>query len=155
MIRQFKPKNFVEIGCGQSTLVAQFAFEDCAKDDPAYRCRHVCFEPFENPWLDSLGIQIRRERIERSELALFRGLDANDVVFIDSSHALRPMGDVEFEYLHMLPVLRPGVIVHAHDIFSPRDYPGNGWRSIAVCGQNNTCWRHFYRSIQNSRRCAR
>jgi hypothetical protein len=35
MIRQFKPKNFVEIGCGQSTLVAQFAFEDCAKDDPA------------------------------------------------------------------------------------------------------------------------
>lgn len=123
MIRQFKPKNFVEIGCGQSTLVAQFAFEDCAKDDPAYRCRHVCFEPFENPWLDSLGIQIRRERIERSELALFRELDANDVVFIDSSHALRPMGDVEFEYLHMLPVLRPGVIVHAHDIFSPRDYP--------------------------------
>lgn len=44
-------------------------------------------------------------------------------MFIDSSHALRPMGDVEFEYLHMLPVLRPGVIVRAHDIFSPRDYP--------------------------------
>jgi hypothetical protein len=26
------------------------------------------------------------------------------------------------EYLSILPTLRPGVIVHVHDIFSPRDY---------------------------------
>ena len=28
-----------------------------------------------------------------------------DIVFIDSSHVLRPMGDVEFEFLHILPIL--------------------------------------------------
>ena len=28
-----------------------------------------------------------------------------------------------FEYLHLLPSLRPGVIVQVHDIFSPADYP--------------------------------
>jgi hypothetical protein len=33
------------------------------------------------------------------------------------------MGDVEFEFLHILPQLPAGVLIHVHDIFSPRDYP--------------------------------
>ena len=36
---------------------------------------------------------------------------------------IKPQGDVLFEYLELLPVLNKGVIVHIHDIFSPRDYP--------------------------------
>ena len=28
------------------------------------------------------------------------------------------------EYLEILPLLKPGVLVHIHDIFTPRDYPG-------------------------------
>jgi hypothetical protein len=50
-------------------------------------------------------------------------LEANDILFIDSSHVLRPQGDVLFEFLEILPVLKQGVIVHIHDIFSPQDYP--------------------------------
>ena len=123
MIRIAKPKSIIEIGCGQSTLVACLAIEDLIKEDPEYSCRQICFEPFENPWLSELGIEIRRERIERSDLHTFRELSPNDLVFIDSSHVQRPMGDVEFEFLHILPVLPEGVIVHVHDIFSPRDYP--------------------------------
>jgi hypothetical protein len=123
MIRHFKPRRIVEIGCGQSTLVAHFAIADAMRDDPAYRCRQLCFEPFENPWLDDLGVEVVRQPIERADLAVFRSLSAGDIVFIDSSHVLRTMGDVEFEYLHILPILPPGVIVHVHDIFSPRDYP--------------------------------
>jgi Methyltransferase domain len=123
MIRHFKPRRIVEIGCGQSTLVAKFAIADAAAEDPQYQCRQTCYEPFENPWLDELGVEIRRERIERSDPALFWSLASGDIVFIDSSHTQRPMGDVEFEFLHILPSLPPGVIVHVHDIFSPRDYP--------------------------------
>jgi hypothetical protein len=123
MIRHFKPRWIVEIGCGQSTLVAQFAIADATAADPHYRCRHVCYEPFENPWLEDLGIEVRREKIEHADLALFRSLSAGDIVFIDSSHTQRPMGDVEFEFLHILPSLAKGVIIHVHDIFSPRDYP--------------------------------
>jgi hypothetical protein len=123
MIRHFKPRRIVEIGSGQSTLVAKFAIADAAAADPQYQCRQICYEPFENPWLEELGVEIRRERIERSDPALFWSLDAGDIVFIDSSHTQRPMGDVEFEFLHILPSLPPGVIVHVHDIFSPRDYP--------------------------------
>jgi hypothetical protein len=123
MIRHEKPRRIVEIGCGQSTLVARFAIEDAMAEDPQYRCRQICFEPFENPWLDDLGIEIHRKPIEHADLDVFRSLSAGDIVFIDSSHALRPMGDVEFEFLHILPILPKGVIVHVHDIFSPRDYP--------------------------------
>jgi hypothetical protein len=36
---------------------------------------------------------------------------------------IRPQGDVLFEYLALLPSLNPGVYIHIHDIFSPRDYP--------------------------------
>jgi hypothetical protein len=123
MIRHFKPRRLIEIGCGQSTLVAHFAIADAMREDAEYRCRHICYEPFENPWLSDLGVELKRERIEAADLTLFRSLEAGDIVFIDSSHVLRPMGDVEFEFLHILPILPAGVVVHVHDIFSPRDYP--------------------------------
>ena len=51
-------------------------------------------------------------------------MSKNDILFIDSSHVIRPNGDVLFEYLTLLPTLNPGVIVHIHDIFSPANYPG-------------------------------
>jgi len=43
-------------------------------------------------------------------------------LFIDSSHIIRPQGDVLFEYLEILPILNAGVFVHIHDIFTPKDY---------------------------------
>ena len=35
---------------------------------------------------------------------------------------LRLGSDVQHEFLEILPRLRPGVLVHVHDIFSPRNY---------------------------------
>ena len=49
-------------------------------------------------------------------------LDRNDILFIDSSHVIRPQGDVLFAYLELLGSLKSGVIIHIHDIFTPRDY---------------------------------
>jgi len=43
-------------------------------------------------------------------------------LFIDSSHVIRPNGDILYEYLQILPQLQSGVYVQVHDIFSPRDY---------------------------------
>ena len=129
MIRHFKPRTIVEVGCGQSTVVAHFAIEDLKAQDSRYSCRQICYEPYENPWLEDLGVEVKREVIEKSDLTLFRSLSPGDIVFIDSSHALRPMGDVEFEFLHILPNLPKGVIVQVHDIFSPRDYPAQ-WLNV-------------------------
>ena len=44
-------------------------------------------------------------------------------MFIDTSHVIRIGGDVNYIFLEVLPRLKPGVIVHIHDIFFPFDYP--------------------------------
>jgi predicted O-methyltransferase YrrM len=122
LIRSKKPKRIYEVGCGNSTLIAAKALRRNRMEDPAYSCEHICIEPYEAPWLDELGIRVIRQKVEKLDVSFFSELDHNDILFIDSSHVIRPQGDVVFEYLELLPTLRPGVIVHVHDIFSPRDY---------------------------------
>ena len=46
-----------------------------------------------------------------------------DILMIDSSHVATAGSDVCFEFLEILPRLKPGVWVHVHDIFYPTDYP--------------------------------
>jgi hypothetical protein len=123
VIRLFKPKRIFEIGSGQSTLLAVSAVQANLRDDPDYACEHICIEPYEAPWLEELNVKVIREPVERTDKLLFRQLEKNDILFIDSSHMIRPQGDVLFEYLEILPILKPGVLVHIHDIFTPKDYP--------------------------------
>ena len=123
ILRALKPKRVIEIGSGGSTLVAIKALGRNREENAAYSCDHVCIEPFEAAWLDKTRVRVIRQRAEEADPNLFCSLDAGDILFIDSSHMIRPQGEVLFEYLELLPTLRPGVIVHVHDIFSPRDYP--------------------------------
>lgn len=122
MIRLFKPKRIFEIGCGQSTLLATNAVATNRSEDASYRCEHVCIEPYEVGWLDQLDVTVVREPVELIDKAFFGRLETNDILFIDSSHMIRPQGDVLFEYFEILPILKPGVLIHVHDIFSPKDY---------------------------------
>lgn len=123
VIRSRKPKRIFEIGSGYSTLIARRAVRKNREETRGYECRHLCIEPFEAKWLEHLGVSVLRKRVEEVGLELFQELQADDLLFIDSSHMIRPQGDVLCEYLDILPSLRPGVIAHVHDVFSPRDYP--------------------------------
>jgi len=123
LIRLKKPSRIFEIGSGNSTLMAVKAIKRNQEENSAYKCDHICIEPYEMPWLEKTGVTVIRERVENMDKALFLELSENDILFIDSSHMIRPQGDVLFEYLELLPILASGVIVHIHDIFSPRDYP--------------------------------
>jgi hypothetical protein len=123
LIRHIKPRRIFEIGSGNSTLVAIEAVRRNMEDNGAYSCKHVCIEPFEASWLERTGVIVVRKQVERLPLEFFNELQRDDVLFIDSSHVIRPHGDVTFEYLTLLPALSSGVIVHVHDIFSPRNYP--------------------------------
>ncbi len=122
VIRHFKPRRIIEIGCGYSTLMARAALRKNAGEDSSYRCDQCCVEPYENAWLEELGVRVERRPVEALPPQLFEQLDRHDLLFIDSSHMIRPQGDVLYEILTVLPRLRPGVIVHVHDIFSPHDY---------------------------------
>ena len=122
IIRIKKPKLIIEIGAGHSTKIAARAIEK-NNEEGAQKCRHICIEPFEMPWLDDMNVDVIREKVEDVDISLFSELQEDDLLFIDSSHIIRPMGDVVREYLQILPTLNHGVIVHVHDIFTPRNYP--------------------------------
>ena len=122
MVRHFKPKKIIEIGSGYSTLMAKSAVEKNKEENPGIETETICIEPYEMPWLEKTGAQVLRKKVEEIEPSFFQTLGAGDFLFIDSSHMVRPQGDVLFEILEILPMLRQGVFIHIHDIFSPKDY---------------------------------
>lgn len=122
MIRHFKPKRIIEIGSGHSTLMARKAIEMNKKIITSYECDHICIEPYENKWLNNIAVSVERIQVEELNVSYFEKLSENDILFIDSSHIIRPQGDVLYEYLEILPTLKKGVIIHIHDIFTPKDY---------------------------------
>jgi len=121
-VRSSRPRRIVEVGCGNSTLLIHAALTANRADDPSYSCEHVCIEPYEQPWLERLNVRVLRQRVEHTSFDTFEALGPGDFLFIDSSHVIRPCGDVLFQVLEVLPRLRSGVYVHFHDIFSPRHY---------------------------------
>lgn len=138
MIRHFKPNRIIEIGSGNSTLMVRNAITNNKIDNSNYTCHHVCIEPYERPWLEKTGVELIREKVECIDKSFFQKLESNDILFIDSSHIIRPQGDVLFEYLELLPTLKSGVLIQMHDIFTPKDYP-NDW----VC-KNHLLWNEQY-----------
>ena len=121
MIRLLKPKKFVEIGSGSSTRIAYQALKK-NKEEHNAKCEHICIEPYEMPWLEEIGVKVIRKLAEDCDPSIFSSLEENDILFIDSSHIIRPQGDVLKEYLEIVPNLKKGVYIHVHDIFTPRDY---------------------------------
>jgi predicted O-methyltransferase YrrM len=119
VIRHFRPARIIEIGSGYSSRLATRAICDgelatkliCVDPSPRVEIRRCAHEFIQSPVED----------LSASELA--ERLDANDLLFIDSSHVITTGGDVPYLYLQVLPRLRPGVLVHAHDIFLPFEYP--------------------------------
>jgi len=121
IVRYFKPNRIIEVGCGNSTLILQHAISR-NKSERNIECNHICIEPFHYEHLAEMNVEFLKSRIEDVDIEYFKSLQKNDILFIDSSHIIRPQGDVLLEYLEILPILNSGVIVHIHDIFSPRDY---------------------------------
>lgn len=149
LIRLKKPTRIFEVGCGYSTLMAIHAIRKNQEENPDYRCKHVCIEPYEMPWLEKTGVSVLRKKVEDVDITFFSELGEDDILFIDSSHIIRPEGDVLFEYLDLIPSLNKGVIVHVHDIFSPRNYL-NDWLTSDVKFWNEQYLLEAFLSHNNS-----
>ena len=125
MIRHYKPRRVIEIGSGCSTLVTAAALEINRSQD-GRQSRFTAIEPYPGPLfrhpIPGLTDLLQRP-LEDVDWSLFQELAENDVLFIDSTHAVKCGGDVNRIYLEVLPRLRPGVLVHVHDIFLPAEYP--------------------------------
>ena len=119
LIRHLKPRRIIEIGGGYSTRIASQAL--AANQNG----KLTCIEPYPEDRLNGsqFGVELITKRVEEIDVSFFSCLEANDILFIDSSHTVKFGSDVCYEFLDVLPVLQPGVWVHVHDIFFPHDYP--------------------------------
>ncbi|PWT83766.1 MAG: hypothetical protein C5B58_06005 [Acidobacteria bacterium] len=119
MVRHFQPRSIVEIGSGFSSLILSEALTK--NNNPNLVCIDPSPQDFLShgpPGLDSLI----EKRVQEIDFDFFSQLNSNDILFIDSSHTVKIGGDVNYLFLEVLPRLKPGVIVHIHDIFLPFDY---------------------------------
>ena len=132
LLRAASPKRVIEIGSGFSSLVTARVNRECF-DDPM---QFVCVEPYPRQFLlDGVpGItSLEVTKVQDLPLDFFGVLEDGDVLFVDTSHTVKTGGDVVWIYNEILPRLAPGVYVHLHDIFLPREYPqpwvleGWGW----------------------------
>lgn len=125
LIRHLKPKKIIEIGCGNSTLLAAAALKANAVENPtASECRIVAIEPYSHQRISGVpGVEVLPKKVQEVDLDIFRALGPGDILFIDSSHVLRSGGDVWYEYCEILPLLLPDVYIHFHDICLPKPYP--------------------------------
>ncbi|MFZ0915793.1 MAG: class I SAM-dependent methyltransferase, partial [Candidatus Udaeobacter sp.] len=124
LIRLLKPRRMYEIGSGFSTLLAADALRRNGMD--GCPCRLIAIDPYPSAQMEAaLPTDIELWRVPAQEISLteFQSLGENDILFIDSSHVCKIGSDVEFLFLEVLPRLRPGVVVHVHDIFMPVEYP--------------------------------
>ena len=116
LIRHIQPERIIEIGGGYSTQLAGKALAVNGKG------KLTCIEPYPER-LNGSNVELIQKRVEEIDVDFFSSLEANDILFIDSSHTVKFRSDVCYEFLELLPRLAPGVWVHVHDIFFPHDYP--------------------------------
>jgi predicted O-methyltransferase YrrM len=122
MLQHLRPRRVIEVGSGfSSALMLDLRERSDAKPELTF------IEPFPTRLQALLKPGDRATVIESPvqavPLALFESLEANDVLFIDSSHVSKIGSDVNHLFFEVLPRLRAGVFVHVHDIFWPFEYP--------------------------------
>ena len=93
-VRYLKPSKVIEVGCGESTKIISYALM-LNEQVSGIKAQHICIDPFEQPWLDTFEpVKLIRAKIEEVDLTFFNELDKNDFLFLDSSHIIRPQGDI-------------------------------------------------------------
>ena len=128
VVREHRPRTVIEVGSGHSTRLIRQALADGGMSG-----RLVSIDPVPRRDLGQLADEHYLSPVESlRDQAAFAALRAGDILFVDSSHVVRTANDVVFLFLQVVPELRPGVLVHVHDIFLPYDYPADwiverGW----------------------------
>ena len=123
------PRRYVEIGSGMSTLFARRAIRD-----HGLQTRITWIDPQPRAEVDAVCDSAIRTPLQEASLDLFEDLAPGDILFVDGTHQAFMNSDVTVVFLDILPVLRPGVIVHFHDVWLPYDYPDR--------------WKHWYYNEQ-------
>jgi Methyltransferase domain len=138
ILRHFRPRRIIEAGSGFSSALML----DTDDRFLGGNTRFQFIEPYPARLRSLLGtedtdrVRVVEERVQKMPVALFSELQANDILFIDSSHVAKLGSDVNYLIFQVLPRLQPGVLVHVHDIMWPFEYPrewvieGRAWNEV-------------------------
>jgi predicted O-methyltransferase YrrM len=120
----FRPRRIIEIGSGFSTC----AILDTNRIFLNSQTQITSIEPHPE-LLRSLvaksgdALTIVESKLQDVDLELFDQLGARDILFIDSTHISKVGSDVNCVVFEILPRIKPGVIIHIHDIYVAYEYP--------------------------------
>ncbi|MEP2770524.1 MAG: class I SAM-dependent methyltransferase [Fulvivirga sp.] len=124
MIINKKPRKIIEIGSGFSSALMMDV-----KNKYFNKSLELTFiEPYPERLYGLIAkkeLNIYEQFIQDIDIDMFEALEANDILFIDSSHISKVGSDVNHIIFNILPRLKKGVIVHFHDITYPFEYPKN------------------------------
>ena len=125
MMRHFKPAQIIEIGSGYSSAVMLDTNDQFLNSKMAI----TFIDPFPERLLGLLKDEDKKKHriiksiIQDVNLEIFRNLESNDILFIDSSHVSKVGSDLNHILFEILPILKSGVIIHFHDIYYPFELP--------------------------------
>lgn len=125
MMRHFKPSRIIEVGSGYSSAVMLDTNERFFDG----KINLTFIEPYPERLYsllkgnDKQNNQILVQPVQDVPLSEFEKLEANDFLFIDSSHVAKTGSDVNYLFFEVLPRLKAHVLIHVHDIFTPFEYP--------------------------------
>jgi hypothetical protein len=138
VIRRCKPAKIIEVGSGVSTFCTKRALE-LNESEGGPPSQLICIEPYPKPQLLCMPrVTVVRTLLQEVDLTLFQQLESGDLLFIDSSHAVKTGSEVHLLLLEVIPLLKPGVLIHIHDIFLPYIYSRDslenyfGWQETAL-----------------------
>jgi predicted O-methyltransferase YrrM len=147
ILRHYRPSSVIEIGSGFSSA-AMLDINDMFLDK---NTRFTFIEPNPQRLFSLFNYEDRdkhvvlQRQVQDIPLEVFQALSSNEVLFVDSSHVAKIGSDVTHIFFNILPKLKPGVIVHFHDIFWPFEYPkkwvlnGRAWNEAYFL----RCFLHF------------
>ena len=118
MLALNKPNIYCEIGSGMTTLFAKQSIVD-----NGLKTKIISIDPEPRQFIDDVCDEIVRKPLENLEPEWFDQLNKGDVLFLDGSHRSFMNSDVTVFFIDILPRIKPGVIIHIHDINLPYDYP--------------------------------
>jgi predicted O-methyltransferase YrrM len=126
MMRTFKPREIIEIGSGHSSAIMLDTNEIYFDN----KINLTFIEPYPEERLvkilkdsDKISHTIINKKVQSIDLDTFLSLSENDILFVDSTHVSKVGSDVNFILFEVLPALKPGVLIHFHDIFYPFEMP--------------------------------
>lgn len=122
MLRRHRPARYLEVGSGLSTDYAGLAAARNAAEGRPMKMTVV--DPFMSEATRALpGVEVVPREAQDLPADWYTQLAAGDVLFIDSTHVVRIDGEVPYLVLEVLPALKPGVLVHIHDVHFPYNVP--------------------------------